>query len=440
MYFCDDLRRYTTCSRISDLYDLQRYLDDAIRRCETQIDLEQHKANSDPTTPSSRSRVALRQELVSEVVAQCFSEGIVSIPAIKTAFFHKNAQLPLDAQFHPVNGAEIRAKLRELRGESSSLRESSESARIAALQRSIAQRRQLGDSLHAAELELLRLRQEHGSVASDVVESTVDDVSPSTDVTPLNFDAYCCDVVKKRLHGDIERLLQWMQQGFWSVYDGVDALKLMSVSGVQHKLFPLDPVTVDLFHKNSRCPDTPVAALMWRVMREDLTQEQVQNVFFFATNWHTVSGAPRKVDISFERRAREDDVAPRASTCSWSLRMPDCLAPGDNKGNSSVSRERMLQGTVVAAHIFTVINSHTVRSVAHGGKCGGTGLRLRLNRRLFISQLKSLPTRAFNYTGSCNKNSLQHLRASGGSSSGTGQIICGPPKTFITFCHHHHRA
>ena len=159
MYFCDDLRRYTTCSRISDLYDLQRYLDDAIRRCETQIDLEQHKVNSDPTTPSSRSRVALRQELVSEVVAQCFSEGIVSIPAIKTAFFHKNAQLPLDAQFHPVNGAEIRAKLRELRGESSSLRESSESARIAALQLSIAQRRQLGDSLHAAELELLRLRQ-----------------------------------------------------------------------------------------------------------------------------------------------------------------------------------------------------------------------------------------------------------------------------------------
>ena len=90
-------------------------------------------------------------------------------------------------------------------------------------------------------------------------------------------------------------------------------------------------------------------------MQEDLNQEQVQNVFYFVTNWHTVSGAPRKVRISFEVRERQDDVAPHAHTCMWSLHMPDCLAPGDASGDSSVSRKRMREGAATAAIAHAVI-------------------------------------------------------------------------------------
>ena len=96
---------------------------------------------------------------------------------------------------------------------------------------------------------------------------------------------------------------------------------------------------------------------MFKVMKEDLSEEQVRNVFYFATNWHTVVGAPRKVEISFHEREREDDLAPTAATCSWSLRMPDCLADGDTKGTSPASRQRMLQGPAVTVTII-VTTSH----------------------------------------------------------------------------------
>ena len=92
---------------------------------------------------------------------------------------------------------------------------------------------------------------------------------------------------------------------------------------------------------------------MVKVMEEDLNEEQVRNVFYFATNWHTVVGAPRKVTISFHER----DRAPTAATCSWSLRMPNCLADGDTKGTSPASRQRMLQGPAVTVTII-VTTSH----------------------------------------------------------------------------------
>ena len=96
---------------------------------------------------------------------------------------------------------------------------------------------------------------------------------------------------------------------------------------------------------------------MFKVMKEDLSEEQVRNVFYFASNWHTVVGAPRKVEISFLKREREDDLAPKATTCSWYLRMPDCLADGDTKGTSPASRQRMLQGPAVTVTII-VTTSH----------------------------------------------------------------------------------
>jgi hypothetical protein len=111
---------------------------------------------------------------------------------------------------------------------------------------------------------------------------------------------------------------------------------------IQHKLFPLDPVTVKSFRENSRFRDSDEAKLMWKVMEEDLSQEQVQNVFYFATNWHTLSGAPRQVEISFGRREHEEDLAPLAATCSWSLMMPKCIVHGN--AGCAESRERMRKG------------------------------------------------------------------------------------------------
>jgi len=312
-------------------------LQDCIVTAEKQINLEEQKLPS-----SSPDRVAMREELIKEIVAHSHAAGIDSIKAIKTAFFHRNEQLPKETQFHFVNSSEIRATLRELRGEAAvSSRVQSESERVAALQSSIARQRQLIATLHAGELELRRLRDESGkaSAESDATESVVNDVAPSTDVTQLNFEAYCNDVVEKRLHDDIAPMLQCMMEGFRIIYGAgeCEALKLMNVSDVQHKLFPLDPVTVESFRKNARLRDGANAKLMWKVMEEDLSQEQVQNVFYFATNWHTLNAAQRKVEISFQ----SDTSVPMAATCSWTLMMPDCVA---GKGDA---RQKMREGAPV---------------------------------------------------------------------------------------------
>ena len=325
------------------MYDLQSFLRDCVERSERQVEYLQQKTDMEPRSPSAAGdRVALRQALINEVVAQCYAAGIDSIRAIKSAFFHRNEQLSPQAQFHAINGGEIRTKLRELRGDAVT----NHDARIAALLANIAQQKRLIETLRAAEIELRRLRDERekSDADSDYTQSVVSGVMPSTDVTERNFQAYCTDVVHKRLRDDIEPMLQCMRQGFMTVYGPaeVEALKLTKVGDIQHKLFPLDPVTVKSFRENSRFRDSDDAKLMWRVMEEDLSQEQVQNVFYFATNWHTLSGAPRQVEISFARRDHKDDLAPLAATCSWSLMMPKCIVRGD--ADSAESRERMQKG------------------------------------------------------------------------------------------------
>ena len=225
---------YTADSRVSDFYNLRTYLAECIERSERLIDLEPMSPLPEPMTPSSRHRVALRQDLVNEVVAHCFSAGVVTVEDIKVEFSRRNEQLPHATQFNAVSGSEIRAKLRELRGESSD--------KIASLRSSIARHRQLSETLLAGENELKRLRQTLAP-QDDCVQSVLPGVLPSEIVTPQNFAEYCADVVQKRLNGDIEPLLQCMQQGFWSVYGGCEELKRMNVIEVQHKLFPLDPIT-----------------------------------------------------------------------------------------------------------------------------------------------------------------------------------------------------
>ncbi len=169
---------------------------DCIARSERQLDLAQQKpqAGAEPPSPSAaRDRIGMRQQLINDVVAQCLAGGVDSVKQIKTAFFHRNEQLPKEQQFHAVNGGEIRGKLRELRGEAAASQCDSEGARVAALQSSIAQQRLLMQTLREGELELKRLRDEGERSAvdadNDYTSSVVKDVAPSTDVTALNFEA-----------------------------------------------------------------------------------------------------------------------------------------------------------------------------------------------------------------------------------------------------------
>jgi molecular chaperone GrpE (heat shock protein) len=347
--------KYTACSRISDMYDLQSFLRDSIERRERQIEILQQNVDAVPQSPSAaRDRVALREEFINNVVAECFAAGVESVRAIKSAFFHRNEQLHAQAQFHAVSGGEIRTKLRELRGEALCSQDAKES-QVAALQASIAQQKRLIETLRSAEMELRRLRDEQNKSGfdSDYTQSVVKDVLPSTDVTELNFQAYCADVVQKRLCDDIEPMLHSMRQGLMAVYGPaeIEALKLAKVGEIQHRLFPLDPVTLRSFKENASFYNCDDAKLMWKVMEEELSPEQVQNVFYFATNWHTLSGAPRRVEISFEKRQHKDDLAPLAATCSWSLRMPRCTVNADP--NSPESRQRMKKGQCSGIEIVT---------------------------------------------------------------------------------------
>ncbi len=114
----------------------------------------------------------------------------------------------------------------------------------------------------------------------------------------------------------------------------------MDVTELQHKLFPLHPLTLEEFKSQSQtaaasgCEEN--VSLFWRVMAEDMTEDQVcvppllllpphchsllrllqvRNVFYFATNYHTLAGNDdRRVNIVFERRS-DRNMLPRASTC-----------------------------------------------------------------------------------------------------------------------------
>ena len=114
----------------------------------------------------------------------------------------------------------------------------------------------------------------------------------------------------------------------------------MDVTQLQYKLFPLHPLTLEEFKSQSQIAASSDCAqnesLFWRVMAEDMTEEQVcvpalpllpphchslprleqvRNVFYFATNYHTLAGNDdRRVNIVFERRS-DRNMLPRASTC-----------------------------------------------------------------------------------------------------------------------------
>ena len=113
----------------------------------------------------------------------------------------------------------------------------------------------------------------------------------------------------------------------------------MDVTQPQHKLFPLHPLTLEEFKSQSQtaapsdCEQNE--SLFWRVMAEDMTEDQVcvpalpllpphchslprlvqvRNVFYFATNHHTLAGNEhRRVIIKFERSSKSD-VRPAAAT------------------------------------------------------------------------------------------------------------------------------
>jgi hypothetical protein len=57
-------------------------------------------------------------------------------------------------------------------------------------------------------------------------------------------------------------------------------LRQMDAAQLQHRLFPLHPVTLEEFKSNARFPASSNSEenqkLLWRVMAEDFTEDQVQ--------------------------------------------------------------------------------------------------------------------------------------------------------------------
>ena len=63
-------------------------------------------------------------------------------------------------------------------------------------------------------------------------------------------------------------------------------LRQMDAAQLQHQLFPLHPVTLEEFKSNARFPASSNSEenqkLLWRVMAEDFTEDQVQCRITFA--------------------------------------------------------------------------------------------------------------------------------------------------------------
>ena len=88
-------------------------------------------------------------------------------------------------------------------------------------------------------------------------------------------------------------------------------------------------VTLTVFKANARGhydSKHPMMALFWRVLEEDISDEQLAGLFYFATNFHTLCNATQHISISIDNGIR--DGMPRAATCSWSLRLPNYAVSG----------------------------------------------------------------------------------------------------------------
>jgi hypothetical protein len=154
-------------------------------------------------------------------------------------------------------------------------------------------------------------------------------VPEETSVTSMNFDSYCADSVMKRLHVDVDETLTAMCSGFNAIQPVCPALLEMDCARLQKKLFPLDPITFAAFKANARGhydSKSPQIALFWQVLEEELTEEQLAGLFYFATNFHTLCNATQHISISIDSSIR--DGLPRAATCSWSLRLPNYMVRG----------------------------------------------------------------------------------------------------------------
>lgn len=181
-------------------------------------------------------------------------------------------------------------------------------------------------------------------------------------MTSFNFDSYCADIVMKRLHVDVDETLSAMSSGFNAIQAHppsrscptpppffplpspsfsppfsplpslnasqplCPALLEMDCARLQKKLFPLDPITIAAFKANARGhydAKHPLMVLFWKVLEEDLSEEQLAGLFYFATNFHTLCNATQHISISIDSSIR--DGLPRAATCSWSLRLPSYI-------------------------------------------------------------------------------------------------------------------
>ena len=156
-----------------------------------------------------------------------------------------------------------------------------------------------------------------------IVLMSAHDLRCSRNLTASLSCSYCADLVQKRLHNDVMPLIEAMRSGFnlVSPVSSCDAaprcssefkhhpttssaikacivwqstllshvaqvqpddltLRQMDAAQLQHKLFPLHPVTLEEFKSNAQVQASSNSEdnqkLLWRVMAEDLRDDQVR--------------------------------------------------------------------------------------------------------------------------------------------------------------------
>jgi hypothetical protein len=189
--------KYTAESKVADLMTLQQFLRDRIA---IETDLVSSFGSADapyvePKQSSRDERAKARDALLKSIIER---ESVVK--KIKKIFLEENSKLPETDRFNFPSGEEIRQKIRERNGAPAALaagvavpNPETWHARKGALQQLIEKRQKLLAKMDEARVRLLQMRLERPECVAldDATVSLVSrEVSPSTDLTPENFDMY----------------------------------------------------------------------------------------------------------------------------------------------------------------------------------------------------------------------------------------------------------
>jgi hypothetical protein len=197
--------KYTAESKVADLMTLQQFLRDRVAIETALVDTYgSHDApNFSPAVDKAQfcadDRAKAKQQRRDALLQSILQRESV-VKKIIAAFIEENSKLPQHEQSEIPRSEEIRQKLRERSGAPASLAAGVATpnpetwhARKGALQQLIEKRQNLIARLDAARANLLQIRREQPdrAVSDDTTLSLLSsEVSPSTDLTPANFDMY----------------------------------------------------------------------------------------------------------------------------------------------------------------------------------------------------------------------------------------------------------